>query len=491
MTQTFTSMRKLFGAAAMLAVVAGCSANELNLGNPNSPTVDGASADPTSLQLLATGLMVDQRGTRQGFITNASVLGRESYTFAPTEGRNVTHPLIGITVAGVTKLDPTGFAVGPWAGQYGALRDIFNFYKTVESNAALSTAQKAAAKGFAQTIEALMLFEIVQTRDTLGAIVEIKENAFDLAPFVSRDSAYKYILNTLDAAATNLAAGGAAFPFTLAPGFAGFNTPTSYALFTQALKAKAAAHYATSGGGAAAWQTSLQALTRSFLNVAATTRAALDAGVFNTYAPAPDTPNGLTQATNTNLYAHTSFQRDAQLKANGQPDDRYTAKIRTGLPEREGPRTADGPTTATSTLGFSMWPTQSSPIAIIRNEELILLRAEARLATGDKAGALADMNFVRTNSGGLPVSTLTTASTDDAILMGILYEKRYSTMMEGNRWIDMRRYKKLNLLPLDVTSGPNKNFVAIVNPIPQAECLVRVNATGALRGPNGQDNCTP
>jgi hypothetical protein len=48
-----------------------------------------------------------------------------------------------------------------------------------------------------------------------------------------------------------------------------------------------------------------------------------------------------------------------------------------GLPARTGPVTGDGPTSATSTLGFSIWPTQSSPIPIIRNEELILLRAEA------------------------------------------------------------------------------------------------------------------
>src|SRR4051794_17692390 len=193
MTQTLTSMRKMIGATALLAVVAGCSAKELELSNPNSPTVDGASADPTALQLLATGLLVDQRGTRSGFITNASVLGRESYTFVPTEGRNVTHPLIGIVVGGVTKLDPTGFATGPWGGEYGALRDIFNFYKTVDANGSLTAAQKSAAKGFAQTLEALMLFEIVQTHDSLGGITEIKENAFDLAPFVSRDSMYKYV----------------------------------------------------------------------------------------------------------------------------------------------------------------------------------------------------------------------------------------------------------------------------------------------------------
>ncbi len=95
------------------------------------------------------------------------------------------------------------------------------------------------------------------------------------------------------------------------------------------------------------------------------------------------------------------------------------------------------------------------------------------------------------NSGGLPASTLTAASSDDAILTGILYEKRYSLMMEGNRWIDMRRYNKLNLLPLDIASGPNKNFVAKVMPIPQAECLVRAPLGGAFVGPNGLNNCAP
>ncbi len=186
-----------------------------------------------------------------------------------------------------------------------------------------------------------------------------------------------------------------------------------------------------------------------------------------------------------------SLLRDVQLKANGQADDRYTAKIRTGLPPRSGPSNADGPTTETTTLGFSIWPAQNSPIPIMRNEELILIRAEAKLATGDKAGAIADLNIVRVNSGGLPPSTLTTASSDDAVLTGMLYEKRYSTLMEGNRWVDMRRYNKLNLLPLDVSSGPNKNFVAKVNPIPQGECLVRQGQTGDLLGPNGQNNCAP
>ena len=227
-------------------------------------------------------------------------------------------------------------------------------------------------------------------------------------------------------------------------------------------------------------------------NAAATTRAQLDAGVYQIFSTSTgDATNGLTLATSTTLYAHQSFQTDAQLKADGTKDARYLLKFKEGLPSRTGPVTSDGPTSGTSTLGPNLYLTSTSPMGVIRNEELILLRAEAKLATGDKAGAIADLNQVRVNSGGLPASTLTAASPDADILTGILYEKRYSLYLEGMRWVDARRYNRLSSLPLDVASGPNKNFVAKVFPVPQTECLVRAKATGDLLGPNGQNNCAP
>jgi hypothetical protein len=490
-SKRIVSALALVGTAAALGA---CRQSDIDITNPNSALAGAVAADPTALQLLATGLLTDQRGTRSAQITNTGTLGREMYTFTPNEGRNTTHYLIGITVGGKQQLDPTGFANGSWSGQYGALRDIYNFKNTINASS-LNAQAKSAALGFAETLEALMVFEVLQTPDSLGVIIEVKANPFDLAPFVTRDSGYKFVLNMLDDAATKLQGGGSAFPFTLAPGFgasvagANFSTPSGYLQFNRAIKARAAANYATLGGGAAAWNAALAALGASFLNAGATSRAAFDVGVYDTYAASPDSPNGLTQATNSTLYAHMSIQKDAQLKANGQPDDRYTAKIRTGLPSRTGPVTGDGPTSGSSTLGFSIWPTQSSPIPIIRNEELILLRAEAKLGTGDKAGAIADLNIVRVNSGGLPPSTLTAASSNDQIIDAILYEKRYSLLMEGQRWPDVRRYGRLSTLPLDVTSGPNKNFVAAVMPIPQGECLNRIALGGNFVGPNGLNNC--
>ncbi|HVT41319.1 MAG TPA: hypothetical protein VHE78_19940, partial [Gemmatimonadaceae bacterium] len=222
---------RLMGTALLMASLGACSDKSLLIANPNAPTITGAASDPAAFQLQATGLLTQYRATRTGYINDMGRFGRESYVFTPQEPRNTSHYFIGISVGGIQQLDPSGFASGQWAGQYTNLRDIFNFKNAVPVNASLNAAQKAAALGFAKTIEAAELLEVIATRDTLGAITEIKANPAELAPFVSRDSVYKYILATLDGAATNLAAGGSSFPFALHSGFTGFNTPATFALF--------------------------------------------------------------------------------------------------------------------------------------------------------------------------------------------------------------------------------------------------------------------
>ena len=477
-------------AALCAGTLAGCSDKPLQLTNPNSATILGANADPNALQLTATGLLSDFRGQRTGQMSQLGRLGRESYIFTPQEGRNTTNYLIGITIGAKTELDPAGFITATW--NYTALRNIYNFKSAIGANATLTAQQKSAALGFAKTLEAAQLLGIIITTDTLGLITQILDDPTQPAPFVSRDSAYKYILATFDAANTALAAGGSAFPFTLHSGFAGFNTPATFMKLTNALEARAAADYATSGGGAAAWAKAQTALAGSFLNMNAASANDMNAGVYHIYSSATgDVLNGIDPVTNTTLYAHMSYLTDAQNKADGTTDNRVLSKIFTGLESRQGPVTASGPTSASSVIGFKIYPTSATPVPVIRNEELILLNAEVKLALGDAAGAIAALNITRQVSGGLPPSTLTPASGSTAILDQILYEKRYSLMFEGLRWVDMRRYGRLNQLPLDVPSGPNKNFVAIVSPIPQAECLTRAKVSGAFLGPNGQNDCAP
>jgi starch-binding outer membrane protein, SusD/RagB family len=470
------SLRMARTAALLLTAsvgLAACSSDKLEITNPNTATVAGAGADPQALQLQATGLLRQLRNGNGAYVSSTARFGREAYVYSPQEGRNTTNYLI--PNAGANGLDPAGFAAGNWATQYGNLRDIFNFKNTVTASTSLTDAQRRAGLGFAKTIEGLELLYVISTRDTLGAVVEIKQNASDLALFVSRDSVYKYILGTLDEAASDLSAGGAAFPFALHSGFTGFSTPSTFLQFNRAITARAAAYYATSGGGATAWQKVLSSLDASFINAGATTRAGLDAGVYHPHSGSTgDAVNPNNAVTNTDLYAHMSILADVQRKADNSLDDRYLAKI--------GPRPArTGPSglSVESTLGFSIYPSTSSSVPIIRNEELILLRAEALLATNAKANALTLINAIRVNSGGLPPSALTAASSDADVLTELLREKRYSLLLEGHRWVDMRRYNRLNQLPLDLPS----HFVAKVQPVPQAECLVRARAGAEFAGP--------
>lgn len=89
------------------------------------------------------------------------------------------------------------------------------------------------------------------------------------------------------------------------------------------------------------------------------------------------------------------------------------------------------------------------------------MRAEARWFTGDKVNAIADINAVRAASGGLGASSLTAGSRDARFIQGLLYERRYSLMLEGFRWVDFGRFNLIQTLPKDLPT----HFIAVVEPI--------------------------
>jgi hypothetical protein len=139
------------------------------------------------------------------------------------------------------------------------------------------------------------------------------------------------------------------------------------------------------------------------------------------------------------------------------------------------PRTVTSADDLTSDLGWIRYPTPNTPIPIIKNEELILLRAEANIGLGNLPAALPDINTVRTLSGRLPA--LTDLGTPEAALNELLYNKLYSLMFEGaHRWIDARRYGRLATLPIDrptpePPTPPDVVFSTL--PIPTDETLPR------------------
>lgn len=470
------------GAAAVIALASAvaCNGDNLNMPNFNSPTVQGLSSDPAGLQLAATGILITQRNNQGGYYRDVAVFGREGYDYFPTDARTVSNYLIGQKVGGVTRLDPGGFASGNWTVWYGNMRNEVNFIKASSGSPVLTSGQKAAAKGFAETFRALNLWYIVVTRDSLGAPVELPDDVNQPAPFVTRDSALKFVSAMLDAGAADLqtgASGGDDFGFNLTSGFASFSKPSTFIKFNRALAARVLNDRGSKGCGATCYQAALTALQASFITTP-TSPADLAIGAYDVFSSSPgDALNLLNPLVDPNTYAHKEFADSAQSQPGGAPDLRV-AKVK-ALAQ---PVAAPGGFGIAATYALNEYATTTSPMPIIRNEELLLIRAEAEQQTGAGPAALADINTVRQISGGLaPLASL------GADPIGtILKERWYSLLFEGHRWNDYRRFGRLAALPLDfdgtVTADNPKgqtHFVAKVMPIPTAECLARKSAPPA------------
>lgn len=462
-------LRTAFVASSCLLGLA-CNSDRLTIPNYANPTPAALASDPVgNVQFRVNGILDLNRRNMLGWINSVGMFGRESFNYFLTDSRVTANYL------DKPAIDPGSGAAGNWTGQYSNLRAIYSLIGVVDSipMAVFSDQQKSAALGFAHTMNALELSDVVLSRDSLGAPVEVEADLRAVAPFVSRDSVYNYIAGELDMAKTELAAGGATFPFTLGSGFAGFNTPQTFLQFNRALAARINVYRASlgiSGCGAAlsagCYATALQNLSESFLNPG----GSLTTGVYDIYSSAAnDVPNQFSPALTANYVAHPSIGPDAPLRTDGTPDLRYQAKIR----RLTSPRAYPTPGISIPTdYAFNLYPLPSSPIPIIRNEGLILLRAEARYFTGDTPGALSDINLIRTRSGGLtPISGF---ANQNAFITELLLQRRYSLLWEGHRWVDVRRFNRLNTLPIDI---PSRQFVTSRQPVPTAECLSRIGSS--------------
>jgi hypothetical protein len=333
------------------------------------------------------------------------------------------------------------------------------------TTASYTAQQKEGIRGFAKTIMAMELLLQVRIRDQVGIVVDVSPDpAAPLGAVVSKADALTRVTALLDEAKTHLQNAGTTFAFPLHSGFAGFNTPATFLQFNRGIKARTEVYRQQ-------WAAALTALGESFIDASSGSAASLARGPFHVYSTTSgDVLNPLFDPTPTRLYVHPSILNGAQLRANGQPDLRLTQKT--------APGQSRVVVTVQGTHKFLMYPSNTSPVPILKNEELILLRAEARYQSGDVAGALQDINFIRVNSGGL--APLTGFADANAFVDELLYNRTYSLLFEGgHRWVDYRRYGRLAQLPKINTAINEKTFPYVMfpvdecnqrNPAPQPAC---------------------
>lgn len=449
-----TARKWSLGAAALgLLLLGGC--DEIDVGDLNNPGLDELEESPTrvGVNTAATGLLIGLRtgiAEPNGWIPLLGAMGREGFNLNTiSDPRYVQEMFLG-------PLDPGSGAFGAnfWTARYANIRNTVLVLNAAENVADMTDEEKEALRGYAKTIQALELLWVIVTRDANGAVIDVdRPPTGEPGPIATRAEVYDRIEQLLDEGYTHLQAGGAAFSFRLGTGFAGFDTPATFAQVNRALRARVAVYLDDFGSA-------LTALGQSFVSTA----QPLSLGVYHVYGTASgDLTNNILTGT-PQIRANPLLIAGAQTRLNGQPDLRVTTKIITDDPATG----SSGTTSITSDQHFTVYPTNTSPVAIIRNEELILLRAEANIGLGNLAAALPDINFIRTTAGGL--APLVTLGTGDAALDELLYNKRYSLLWEGGHsWIDYRHYGKLTDLPRQVTGGVFFNKM----PFPRNECLVR------------------
>ena len=450
------TIQRLATALSLVLLLPAC---DFDVPDLNRPALDQILANPTpaAVESAATGLVAGARADiaeRIGYVSELGILGRESYVLSGSDDRFVTELLAGAS------LDPgtPSFGGNFWIAPYANIRNANLVLDALPKVATgLTDAEKQSVVGFAKTMMALDFLKVINTRDVNGAAIDVDLQIGQLAPLVSKAEVFARIASLLEDGKTSLLAASPAFPFPLGNGFSNFAVPADFLKFNRALAARVAVYR---GQHAAA----LAALGESFLD----TTAPLSLGAYHSFGiGSGDLQNDLNTS---DILVHPSIVTDAEPLSPPVAgcadlaclDNRVQNKV-TPVP----PVTLYG---ITSGYTFKVYPNKDSPVPIIRNEELILLRAEANIglgATGNLGQAKADLNLIRTTSGGIAERGGLNASN---ILDELLKQKRYSLLFEGgHRWIDARRYGKLGTLPIDV---PGQR-VQTAFPIPTAETDAR------------------
>jgi hypothetical protein len=434
-------------AIAAVFVAVGCKDNAAT--NPiDAPTVDALNGGltRTSLQQLATGVTAQDR---TAFATTtvlilSEVLARDVYRIDASEPRYVTETLGG-------NPDPGSFSgSGGFGGFYTAIRSANTILLALNSapSSQFSNAEVSAAKGFFRTMKAIDYYRVLELRDTVGLSIQ-SDDPQDVTPVRCKTAVLTYIAALLDSANTDLvAAGTASVPFALPTGFTGFGRDYSKAAnlvrFNRGWKGKVDFYRALdrTNRTPALYATAIAELTAA-LGAApgAVPQSQLATGVYYKFDPAEVSNPRADSKVGLNPLVADSIS-GSSVPATHIGDTR-ASKIVSRPTMSFGSPPANGISTSVTYSGaVANSANQILPISLLRDEELVLLRAQAETEAGQLANATADNNTIRANYGLAPLPTFPDVA---SARFETLYNKRYSLLFEGpQRLVDLRAYGYLN-----------------------------------------------
>jgi hypothetical protein len=466
-------MRKFAAFAIAAVVTAGCKDNpQVNPVDAPSVTALQGALTRTSLQTLATGVLAQNRSAVSDltFYTLAGIYARDVYRIDASEPRFISETLGG-------QPDPSSFAGGRgWNPFYTSIRAENTLIGAVPgaSTNQVSALEKSATLGFLKTMKALDYYDLLSLRDTVGVSIQSPDPDAPFTDIKCKPAVINYIAALLDSAQSDLNAAGAttALPFKLPTGFTAFGrnytNVSNLLLFNRALKGKVDFYRALNRQAPqpALYTAAIAELTTALGGAApgAVSASQLAFGPYYVFVP------GGTEAAPNSI-------SDARVGLNPivvdslQAGDTRASKI-VSRATLTGAAPFQSIVTSVTFFGaVSSLTNQARPVGILRDEELVFLRAQAENEASLFAAAAADLNSVRAVYNLAPVAI--TSVTQGRTL--ILWDKRYSLLFEGpQRLVDLRAYGFLNntYLRKEATTDPfNSAF-----PIPQGERLARSNS---------------
>ena len=421
----------------------------------DAPVIESITSKPlvrSSLQTLATGVLAQDRSGVVGtptYLVLAPIMGRTAIRLDASEPRYV-----GETLG--TNPDPGSFAGGGgFGGFYTAIRAANSLIAALPGAAegSFTPAEVNATKGFIKTIQGLDYMRLIELRDTVGIPLQDAADTEIISPVSCKTPVLNFIATLLDQANTDLLAATqtTALPFTLPTGFTthgrNYSTVANIQKFNRAVKGKvdvlrAIDRKAPSAAAATA------AITELTFALGGAAPGAVPSSTFS-FGPYYHFVIGGSEATPNNV-SDTRLRLNTLVQTGLQAGDTRGSKIISAT-------TVSGQgllnsTNITCAFCSANTANQERPLGILRDEELVLLRAQAYIETGNFAAAAADINSVRTAYGlaALPVFTTKAAAID-----AVVYEKRMSLLMEGPQtWVDLREYKLLNTFRKETATDP-------------------------------------
>lgn len=391
--------------------------------DPNNPGLGSIAQNATlgEIQNLVDGTESGMRDNMGFYFDDVGVIGREIYRYSTSDPR-FTSDLLGKSNAVLD--NNTFYITNPFAAMYRVVKNTNILIPALQNTkAALTDAQRKAGTSYAKTIQAYQLLLVFNLVYSTGIRVDVADPN-NLGPFLSKDESLNAIQGLLNSANTDLNNNTASFPFSSS--LFG-NVASEFSKFNRALAARVAVYRKD-------WAMANTALAESFLNL----NGSLTAGAYYKYSTSGgDQLNPQFFPLNSN--GETRVVQPAFIPEAEAGDIRPAAKIS----KRTATATQDG---LNSDYDFYVYKSNVAPIPIIRNEELILLYAEVQAQLNNTVNAKNAIDIIR-NAASLP--NYGGATDQNSLINEILKQRRYSLYGEGHRWIDMRRYDKLNQLPID------------------------------------------